>query len=90
MSPVRPARACAYAWSSARFLGRGGEGALQRLWFLVSISQPDSIADSDSIRVSRTMLMFNMADVEELTQVEVGKQLQLESVSILAHNHKPE
>ena len=36
------------------------------------------------------MLMFNMADVEELTQVEVGKQLQLESVSILVQNHKPE
>jgi len=60
------------------------------LWFLVSISQPDSIADNDSIRISRTMLMFNMADVEELTQVEVGKQLQLESVSILVQNHKPE
>ena len=65
---------------------RAAELALQRPWFLVSISQPDSI-DDDSFRVSRTMLVSNIADVEGLAQMEVTTQLQLDSVFIVTPGH---
>lgn len=65
---------------------KAAELALQRPWFLVSISQPDSI-DDDSFRVSRTMLVSNIADVEGLTQMEVPSQLQLDSVFIVTPGH---
>lgn len=62
------------------------ELALQRPWFLVSISQPDSIDDS-SFRVSRTMLVSDIADVEGLAQMEDTSQLQLDSVFIITPGH---
>lgn len=62
------------------------ELALQRPWFLVSISQPDSI-DDDSFRVSRTMLISNISDVEALTKLDVASHLQLDSVFIVTPGH---
>jgi hypothetical protein len=62
------------------------ELALERPWFLVSISQPDSI-DDDSFRVSRTMLMSNISDVEALTKLDVASRLQLDSVFIVTPGH---
>jgi hypothetical protein len=62
------------------------ELALQRPWFLVSISQPDSI-DDDSFRVSRTMLMSNISDVEALTKLDMASRLQLDSVFIVTPGH---
>ena len=63
------------------------ELALQQSWFLVSISQSDSIDNSDSFRVSRTILLSNIADVEGLAQMEMTKQLQLDSVFIVTPGH---
>ena len=65
---------------------KAAELALQRPWFLVSISQPDSI-DDDSFRVSRTMLVSNIADVEGLAQMGGANQLQLDSVFIVTPGH---
>lgn len=65
---------------------RAAELALQRPWFLVSISHPDSVED-DSFRVRRTMLMSNISDVEALTQDDAASQLQLESVFIVTPGH---
>ena len=85
-----------YEEHKAPFLDLFGDGltrwkatelALQRSWFLVSVSQPDSIDDSDSFRVSRTMLVSNIADVEGLAQMEVTNQLQLDSVLIVTPGH---
>lgn len=61
---------------------RATELALQRPWFLVSISQTEGI-DDDALRVSRTMLVSNISDVEGLAQMEVAPRLQLDSVFII-------
>ncbi|MDP1740978.1 hypothetical protein [Polaromonas sp.] len=61
---------------------RAAELALQRPWFLVSLTQPESI-DDDSSRVSRTMLVSNITDVEGLAQMEENGGLQLDSVFIV-------
>jgi len=65
---------------------RAAELALQRPWFLVSVSQPDS-NDKDSFRASRTMLVSSITDVEGLAQTEVPNHLQLDSVFIVTPGH---
>jgi hypothetical protein len=62
------------------------ELALHRLWFLVSISQPDP-DDSDSFPASRTLLISNIADVEQFAKPQAASQLQLDAVFIVTPGH---
>ena len=66
---------------------RAAELALQRLWFLVSVSDFESLDSRDSFRASRTMLLSRIADVEELAELESASHLQLESVFIVTPGH---
>jgi len=65
---------------------KAAELALHRLWFLVSISEPDS-DDGDSFPASRTLLISNIADVEQFATPQVASKLQLDAVYIVTPGH---
>jgi len=66
---------------------KAAELALQRLWFLVSISQPDSIDDSESFPASRTLLISSIADVEQFAEPQACSQIHLDAVYIVTPGH---
>lgn len=63
------------------------EVALYQSWFLVTISQAESIDVGNTFEIARTMLISNIADVEGLAQLRTDGYPRLDSVLIITPSH---
>lgn len=70
----------AYYWEAA-------ELALCHAWFLVTFLHTESVGGEDAFAVTRTMLLFNVEDVEGIAQQETSGSLQFESVQVITPGH---
>lgn len=66
---------------------KAAELALCHPWFLVTFLHTESGDGEDAFAITRTMLLFNVEDVENMAQQETGGSLQFESVQVITPGH---
>lgn len=66
---------------------KAAELALHRVWFLVSLSQTESMDDGEYLQSSRTLLISNIAGVEQFAKLQVPSPLRLDAVYIVTPSH---
>jgi hypothetical protein len=64
----------------------GVELALKKPWFIVTISQTESIEDGEEVLFRRDIFVPSFAEIEQLAQQEGDRLLKLDSVMIVIPN----